>query len=234
MSKADELMAEIDEARRLNQQVSKAFVRKLAGEIRSSLELSQQTLNELKTRHSSDFPKRGAVALSERGILVANGGDFSLQQRAMDRVMHPSSIYVPKSSFVNYDGRIPQDFSHAEPKMLSRDPESRVFAVSRPFCNAGGCEQYIETIVDNERKMFAFAMNEGRASTRGRMQPSVIHLFTPGELISENGSLLGGGGGSIRSVPINLSPSDLHRPAREIAKEVVNDNGVSPFARRRR
>lgn len=226
MSGADHLMAIIDEARRRNQTVSDELLTELAGEIRNMVESAQQSLQNLNDHYRSQVPTDGAGVLSERGVFRVNGQDPEAIQQAMDRVMGGND-YVPQSPLNNP----PQDFAHAEPQVLARDLDSRAFGVSRPFCAIGGCEQYIETVADNERSIFTFATNEGRAKANGKFMPDMVHIFYPGELMSNaDGSLTGGGSGSAYRMPLDLSSEELDRHSREAAEQILTHNGVSSEA----
>lgn len=221
---ADDLMARIDEARRRNQAVASDLLPELAAEIRDMYQAAQQALQNLNRDHRSRIPNPGAGVLSERGVFAVNGGNREAIQQAADRVMHPDNEYVPRSALNNP----PQDFSHAEPQVLAQDLESRAFGVSRPFCSAGGCEQYIDEIVDSERRILTFATDEGRTSVRSGIRPGTAHLFYPGELIPDtNGSLSGGGGGGVYQMPLDLSSEELDRHSRAAAEQILERNGVA-------
>jgi hypothetical protein len=224
MSGADHLMAIIDEARSRNQSVASDLLPELASEIRNMAQSAQRSLQNLNNHYRSQIPVDGAGALSERGVFRTNGQDPGAIQQAMDRVMAGNGGYIPQSPLNNP----PQDFAHAEPQVLARDLNSRAFGVSRPFCAIGGCEQYIETIADNERSIFTFATDEGLARANGRTIPGMVSIFYPGELISNaDGSLTGGGGGGVYQMPLNLSPEELDRHSREAAERILRHNGVS-------
>ncbi|NJL41852.1 MAG: hypothetical protein HC840_15735 [Leptolyngbyaceae cyanobacterium RM2_2_4] len=224
MSGADHLMAIIDEARSRNRAVASDLLPELASEIRNMVQSAQQSLQNLNAHYRSQIPANGAGVLSERDVFRTNGQDPEAIQRAMDRVMGRGDVYLPQSALNNP----PQDFAHAEPQVLARDLDSRAFGVSRPFCAIGGCEQYIETVADNERSIFTFATDEGIARANGRTIPGMVSIFYPGELIpNADGSLRGGGGGGVYQMPLDLSPEELDRHSREAAEQILGHNGVS-------